>query len=61
MDIKRFLTSFVGLPIIILILVFSNTYIFDIIIAIVAFIMMDEYCRSFPVEKAKPKIPDAIA
>ena len=54
MDIKRLLTGFIGLPIIIAILVLSNTYIFDIIIAIVAFIMMDEYCRSFPKEKAKP-------
>lgn len=54
MDIKRLLTGFIGLPIIIAILVLSNTYIFDIIIAVVAFVMMDEYCRSFPKEKVKP-------
>lgn len=55
MDVKRYLTGILGLPITILILVFSNTYFFDAIVAVVALIMIDEFLKSFKNgEKANP-------
>lgn len=54
MDFKRVITGVVGFIIITVALLFCSTYLFDIIIALVALIMMDEYCKSFSPEKAKP-------
>lgn len=54
MNINRILTGVLGFPIIAAVLILSNTYVFDIIIAFIAFIMMDEYCKSFKKNKAKP-------
>lgn len=54
MNINRILTGVLGFPIIAAVLILSNTYIFDIIVAFIAFIMMDEYCKSFQEQKAKP-------
>lgn len=46
MNIKRFITAFVGFPIVVLVLVFSNKYIIDVILAIVGAIAMHEYIKS---------------
>lgn len=54
MDLKRILTGVIGFPVAAAILILSNTYIFDIVIAFIAFVMMDEYCKSFQDKKAKP-------
>lgn len=55
MNIKRVLTGFLGLPIILLVLICSNTFIFDVIIAIVSLIMIDEFYKSFKIgEKSNP-------
>ncbi len=54
MNINRILTGVLGFPIIAAILILSNNYIFDIIMAFIAFIMMDEYCKSFKDQKIKP-------
>ena len=43
MDIKRVATSLIGLPLIILLIVFGNKYIIDILLNIVAIICMKEY------------------
>lgn len=55
MDIKRVLTSVLGLPLIIALIIFGNTVIIDIFFAIVALISIKEYFDSFQKsEKAKP-------
>ncbi len=55
MDIKRVLTGVIGFPVIAAILIFSNTYIFDGIVAIIALIAVHEFYNSFIVtKKAKP-------
>ncbi len=55
MDIKRFLTSVLGFPIVILILVFGNETVIDVFFAIVALIAMKEYFEAFEKnKKAKP-------
>ena len=54
MNIRRVLTGVIGFPIIAAILILSNTYVFDIIIALLAFIIMDEYCKSFSKKESKP-------
>lgn len=43
MDIKRILTSLVGLPLVVLILILGNTYIMDIVLMLIALICMKEY------------------
>ena len=43
MDIKRILTSVIGLPLVSLILIFGNTYIMDIVLMIITIICMKEY------------------
>lgn len=43
MDIKRVLTTVIGLPIVILISIFGNKYIIDVLIAIIAILAMKEY------------------
>ena len=46
MSIKRVITAIVGLPIVIVVLVFSNKYIIDVIISAVGIIAMHEYIKS---------------
>ena len=46
MNLKRLLTTIIGLPIIILIFVFGNKYIVDVLIAIVAIISLREYFKA---------------
>lgn len=43
MDIKRLITTIVGLPIVILILIYGSTYVMDILLMIIAIICMKEY------------------
>ena len=43
MDLKRILTSVIGLPLVVLILIIGNKYIVDILMMIVAIICMKEY------------------
>ncbi len=43
MDFKRILTSVIGLPLVILILVFGNIYVFDILMMVIAIICITEY------------------
>ena len=45
MNLKRTLTALIGLPIIILIIVFGNKYILDVVVNVVAIICMYEYFR----------------
>ena len=45
MNLKRLLTTVIGLPIVILVLVLGNKYIIDFIIAIIAIIAMNEYIK----------------
>ena len=55
MDIKRILTSVLGLPLIIVIFVFGNETIIDILFAIVSLIGIREYFGAFEKgKKAKP-------
>lgn len=46
MSIKRLLTAIIGLPIIILICIFGNKYIVDVLIALVAIISLREYFKA---------------
>ncbi len=43
MDIKRILTSLIGLPLVTIILIFGNTYIMDIVLMLIGIICMNEY------------------
>ncbi len=43
MNIKRILTTVIGLPIVILVLAFANKYIIDLMIAVISIIAMYEY------------------
>ena len=43
MSIQRFLTAIIGLPLIVLMLIFANKYVIDAILMIMALICMDEY------------------
>lgn len=45
MDIKRVLTSIIGFPIVMLILIFGNKYIIDFAFAIIGIIAMNEYIK----------------
>lgn len=45
MNIKRIITTIIGFPIVMLILIFGNKYIIDIAFAIVAIIAMNEYIK----------------
>lgn len=55
MDIKRITSALIGLPIVVILLVFGNNYIVDIIFAIVAAMSLHEYFNAFK-EKASPVI-----
>ena len=43
MKLKRILSGIIGLPIVALILIYSNIYVIDVVFAIVALIAMKEY------------------
>ncbi len=45
MDFKRILTTLIGLPIVVLILIFGNTYIIDVLVALIACIALREYFK----------------
>lgn len=53
MDFKRIATIVLGLPIVVIFLVFANKYMVDVLFAIVAIISMYEYFKAFK-EKANP-------
>lgn len=55
MDIKRITSALIGFPIVVILLVFGNNYIVDIIFAIVAAMSLHEYFNAFK-EKASPVI-----
>lgn len=55
MDIKRITSALIGFPIVVILLVFGNNYIVDIIFAIVAAMSLHEYFNAFK-EKSKPVI-----
>lgn len=55
MDIKRITSALIGFPLVVILLVFGNNYIVDIIFAIVAAMSLHEYFNAFR-EKAKPVI-----
>lgn len=43
MNVKRIITAMIGLPLVILLIVFGNVYIVDVVIAVIAMIAMYEY------------------
>lgn len=45
MDVKRILTTVIGFPIVVLVLVLGNKYIIDVLLAIIAIIAMGEYIK----------------
>ena len=53
MKIKRILSALLGLPLVVLVLVFGNKYVIDIFFALVAVISMYEYFNAIK-EKANP-------
>lgn len=53
MKLKRVLSGIIGLPIVVLVLIFGNLYLIDAIFTVVAFIAMYEYLKAFSKE-AKP-------
>lgn len=55
MDIKRWVSALVGMPLVVIILVLGNTYIVDITFAIVAGLSLHEYFNAFK-GKANPVI-----
>jgi phosphatidate cytidylyltransferase len=55
MDIKRLISALIGMPLVVIILVFGNTYVVDITFAIVAGMSLHEYFNAFK-EKANPVI-----
>lgn len=55
MDIKRITSALLGLPLVVIILVFGNKYVVDIAFAIVAAMSLHEYFNAFK-EKANPVI-----
>lgn len=55
MDIKRITTTLLGLPLVIILLVFGNKYVVDITFAIVAALSLHEYFNAFK-EKSHPVI-----
>lgn len=53
--LKRYLTTIVGLPVVFVIFVFSNNYVMDVALAIIAIFMMHEYLHCFKsTKKANP-------
>lgn len=54
-NVKRWVSALVGMPLVVIILVFGNKYVVDIAFAIVAALSLHEYFNAFK-EKAKPII-----
>ena len=55
MDIKRWVSALIGMPLVVIILVLGNTYVVDITFAIVAGLSLHEYFNAFK-GKAHPVI-----
>ena len=55
MNLKRLTSALLGMPLVIIILVFGNVYVVDIAFAIIAAIALHEFLRCFD-GKAKPVI-----
>lgn len=55
MDIKRWVSALVGMPLVVIILVLGNNYVVDITFAIVAGLSLHEYFNAFK-GKANPII-----
>ena len=47
MDLKRVVSALLGLPIVIILLIFGNKYLIDIVLAIIAIISLYEYYKAF--------------
>ena len=47
MDIKRWVSALIGMPLVVIILVLGNTYVVDITFAIVAGLSLHEYFNAF--------------
>lgn len=55
MNFKRIISSLVGFPMVVLLFLFGNVYIVDIVVSILAIISVYEYTKSFKTsQKAKP-------
>lgn len=55
MNFKRVLSALVGIPFVVLIMLFANVYVMDVVIGILAIISMYEYLRCFrSTNKARP-------
>ena len=55
MDVKRYISALLGMPLVVIILVFGNKYVVDIVFAMVAAMSVHEYFNAFK-EKANPVI-----
>lgn len=53
MNLNRILTTVIGLPIVIIVFIFGNIYLMDVLFAIIAAMSLHEYFDSFK-GKAKP-------
>lgn len=53
MNLNRILTTVIGLPIVIIVFIFGNIYLMDILFTIIAAMSLHEYFDAFK-EKAKP-------
>ena len=53
MNLNRILTTVIGLPIVIIVFIFGNIYLMDVLFAVIAAMSLHEYFDSFK-EKAKP-------
>lgn len=51
MEIKRIITSLIGLPLVALVLIFGNKYLVDVVISIIAIMALYEYFHCFKEEK----------
>lgn len=56
MKLKRVLSGIIGLPIVVLVLIFGNLYLIDAIFTVVAFIAMYEYLKAFSKEEKPVKL-----
>ena len=55
MNLKRIISALIGFPIVVLLLIFGNTYVIDAVIAVLALISMYEYTKCFKsTKKANP-------
>ena len=47
MDIKRVTSALLGFPLVIVVLLFGNKYVIDVVMAIVAIISLQEYFNAY--------------